>query len=301
MVTIRELLYETLATWGRGWSFESVAQAGETLGALLWHGLPRRARLATDSVARHLDVSPPEAQRIARASFGHAGRAFLEVFLTQRIDWRFIHERLVVPEAEQMAQLVALDRPLVCTTGHLGAWELQAGLMGLTFPRRGCLVIVRRPKDLALHHVVTRLRRRPNADFVDHRRAVFAIQRVLRRKGLAAFLADHNCSRDEAIFLPFLGEVAAVNAGPALMAVRAEAVIATPVMVRLPDGRYCQHLGPCLDTRQLTGSRDEKVRAATMFIADTMADFVRRYPEQWFWMHRRWKTRPEGEGKAGER
>lgn len=291
---MRELLYETIAFLGRGMSPETAATCGNGLGRMLWKMLRKRRKLARRAIAEHLQLPKDEAKRIAKASFRHNARSFVEIMLTHRMGPRFLAERVTFAEPENVRFLAETTRPVVFATGHLGAWELQTGSLA-AFPGKRKIVVVRLPKDRALHAVMMRLRTRPSVDVVPHRQAVMPVLRTLRKGGMAAFLVDHNCTRDEALFLPFLGRLAAVNMGPALLAVRSDALVVPGFLVRGPDGGYIQHFDIPLDTAKLPGDREEKIRATAEFYTQAVERFVRRYPEQWFWMHKRWKTRPPGE------
>lgn len=291
---MRELLYEILTSAGRRMSFEQTARLGNALGRLLWQALPGRRKLAVEAMVRHLGISKPEAGRLAKESFRHNARSFVEIMVTQRMDPRFLAEGVTFADPERVRFLAETKRPVIFATGHLGAWELQTGSLG-AFEGKRKIVVVRRPKDRALHEVMMRLRTRPMVDVVPHRQAVMPVLRILRKGGMAAFLVDHNCTRDEAVFLPFLGQTAAVNLGPALLAVRAKALVVPGFLVRAEDGRYVQHFDEPLDTASLEGERDEKVQATAEFYTRAVETYVRRYPEQWFWMHKRWKTRPPEE------
>ena len=118
---------------------------------------------------------------------------------------------------------------------------------------------------------------------VGHRTVVAAVLRALRKNGIVAFLVDHNAPRSEALFLPFMGEETAVNMGPALLAVRAEALIWPVCLMREGNG-YVFHLQEPLDTATLKGSREEKVLAAATFYTKAVEKAVQRAPEQWFWI-----------------
>ncbi len=288
---MRELLYETVAFLGRRLSPEQAAALGDGLGRLLWRTLRKRRKLARRTIAERLELPRDEAKRLAKASFRHNARSFVEILLTHRMGPRFLAERVTFAEPENVRFLAETTRPVIFATGHLGAWELQTGSLAV-FPDKRKIVVVRLPKDRALHAVMMRLRTRPAVDVVPHRQAVMPVLRTLRRGGMAAFLVDHNCTRDEALFLPFLGRTAAVNLGPALLAVRAEALVVPGFLVRGPDGGYIQHFDAPLDTATLPGDRDAKIRATAEFYTQAVERYVRRYPEQWFWMHKRWKTRP---------
>ena len=202
--------------------FSRIRSLAKGLGSLLWTCLPKRRRLATESIARHLELSQATAESLARASFTHNARSFLESVLVP--EFGLSHPLLDVERPDLLERLKRGERPSVITTAHLGAWELLASLLGdvSDHPR---LTVVRTYKNKLMDYVTTRLRSSHGADVIGHREAAFPVLRALRKNGYAAFLADHNTSRSEAFFLPFLGEEAAVNKGPAVLAVRAKALV----------------------------------------------------------------------------
>ena len=290
-------LYDIAALVGHITPPAALGAVADGLGRALWLTVPKRRALATEAVAQHLGLPHRQARVLARSSFGHSMRSFLEIMHTRRFDQGLFGEVVDMSPATILSDLLPLRRPIVVATGHLGAWELMGGLGPVAISDRPNLVVVRRPKDLALHEVMTRLRTRPGLAVVEHRNAAFKVLRTLKKGGTTTFLVDHNCSRDEAVFLPFLGRAAAVNKGPALLAVRANALILPMILVRTGGGRYALHASPPLDTAELTGTTEERTLEAAAFYTRAVEDFVRRFPEQWFWMHRRWKTRPPDEDR----
>ncbi len=272
--------------------FERVARYGNALGALLWHCLPGRRRLAVRAIADHLGVSQQEAARIARESFAHNARSFLELVLVERFGFELSGGRLVIDNPDRLRRISESDRPVVATTAHLGAWEFMASLLGQWHLDRPRMVVVRRNSNRTLNDFIFAMRGARGLHVVDHRNAVFTVLKGLKRNGCVGFLVDHNCRRDEAIFLPFLGETAAVNMGPALLAVRAEAEVWPAFMIREGD-HYRLYIDEPLDTATLDGDRDDKVKTVARYYTEAVERAVRAHPEQWFWMHKRWKTRPE--------
>jgi KDO2-lipid IV(A) lauroyltransferase len=189
---------------------------------------------------------------------------------------------------------------VVAFTAHLGGWELLAGILDSMRPDYRRIVIVRSQRNPAVNALISHLRGvSGGVEVAEHRNASAAILRVLRENGTTAFLVDHNTGSDEALFLPFLGETAAVNQGPALLALRGKAVLYAVFLVRRPDATYEIHTVGPFDTSELKGSIAERSRQITGFYTRTAEDFIRKYPEQWFWMHRRWKTRPPDENNGG--
>lgn len=288
---MKQLAYDSLAGLGQRLDYDGVRRWGERLGGLLWTVLRERREMAAEAIARHLHIPADQARSMARKNFANTGRSFFELFLSRKVDLRFVEKRIRISDPNSFQALLETDRPMVSISGHLGAWELMGPVMHVMIPGRHKQVVVRKPKDTTLHEVMTRLRTMPTVEVVDHRNAVLKVLRNMKKGGATGFLVDHNTSTSEAIFLPFLEAIAAVNMGPALLAIRAKAVIQPMFIIREGDG-YVLHTEPYLDTRELEGSREEKIQRAALFYTQAVERAVRRWPEQWYWLHRRWKTQP---------
>lgn len=294
---IQRCIYSVLSSCTSGLGnldFPGIRRLAPRLGALLWAALPSRRALAARNIRDCLKLSEAEANSLARESFNHNAQSFLEAVLIPRFG--FDHPALRVVNPERFARFSATPSPIVISSGHIGAWELQAGLLGEfqhhngTGQERPCMVVVRRNSNPALNRLMMDLRSSRGLQVVGHREAVFTVLKGLRRHGVAAFLVDHNAGRSEALFLPFLGRPAAVNMGPALLAVRTGAEIWPTSILRHGDTyHFCLEEPLC--TASLSGERDDKIRAAATFYTEAAERFVRRAPEQWFWMHNRWKTK----------
>ncbi|BDV01341.1 acyltransferase [Thermodesulfomicrobium sp. WS] len=268
-----------------------VASLGSALGRALWWLLPKRRGLAYASVHRRLGVPGPAAERIARESFRHTGMAFAEIFQGRHTGPRFLHEQVIVERPDLLTALFSSTRPAVVVSGHLGAWELLVALMALFPHRPACQVVVRLPKSPFLRGLILHARNQARIRTVGHRDASAGVLAMLRAGGLAAFLVDHHCRQAEAERLLFLGREASVNRGPALLAVRAKAEVWPLFLVREPRiGSFRLLQESPLDTRGLTGDPAARVRSVCRFYTQAVEHAVCRYPEQWLWMHRRWKA-----------
>ncbi len=269
--------------------FGGLAALGSLLGNAMWLVLRSRRNLAVRNISARLGVSGAEAARLAKASFCHSARSFVEILLTDRFGMDSPRLRLAQPEL--MARMKASPRPIVAATAHIGSWELLASLLGDLYEEpRPRVVVVRRYPDPAVQAFITDRREARGARMIGHRTVAASVLKALRRNGIVAFLVDHNAQRSEALFLPFLGEEAAVNMGPALLGVRADALI-WPIFLLREGADYVCHMAEPLDTAELEGSREDKVRVAAEFYTRAVEDVVRQYPEQWFWLHNRWKQR----------
>jgi KDO2-lipid IV(A) lauroyltransferase len=295
-----DILYEGLGAVLQRLPVRCVGLLGHGVGRLMWYGLPSRRRLASEAISLHLDKTPRQARELGKANFAQTGKTFLELFLNRRVDPRFIQERIRISNPENLALVQGAERPVVAATAHLGSWELLAGIFPWIFGGRRMQIIVRLPKNRALGQILLHFRGHAGVEIVHNRQAAPFVLRCLKRNGVSAFLVDHNCGRSKAVFLPFFKKYAAVNVGPAVLAVRSGALVWPAFLLRDGDRGYVFDSHPPLDTTLLSGTLQERARQTASFYTAAVEKMVLRYPDQWFWMHKRWKTRPPWEKKAGE-
>lgn len=272
----------------------TLARSGKLLGWLMKILLPGRFRTARSSMERHLEIGHAQSRSLMNQNFQHTGRSFLELLHSRKVDRRFMQNRVCIKEPERLESVISAQRPIVAITGHLGAWELLSGFIALYFAQRPCQIVVRHPKNEALKEMMLHFRAKNNVEIVSSKEAAPRVRSCLSQNGLSGFLVDHNTGRSKAVFLPFLQDYAAVNMGPALLALRSRAIVWPIFMVREGAG-YGIHNHEPLDTQTLEGTLREKVNQVAAFYTREVEAMVRRYPEQWFWMHKRWKTRPDWE------
>lgn len=286
---MRYKLLRFLAARMSGLSWNTLRRIAGVLAFCFWHLAPARRNEAVEAIEKHLQVSHEEARRIARRSFQENFLSFLEIFHAGRFHTDTCVSVLYTPEVKELLQ--AETAPIVIATAHLGAWEMMPGLATDLLPDREGLVVVRRQHDEALNRLMAELRGARGMRAVDHRRATRVVLPSLRKGGVTAFLVDHNANRQESVFLPFLADTAAVNMGPASLALRTKAAVYPVFLLRDGKGGYILHLLKPLHTADLQGGIPDRIRQIAAFYTDAVASMVRAYPEQWFWMHRRWKTR----------
>lgn len=292
MTTGQKMRLRILKSFGsflRRFGFSGAERMGNFMGRLFWRLLPSRRELATKNIMTHLGKGREEAEQIAFESFIHNARSFLEIVLTK--DFGLDSPSLRFDPPELFEELKNCQRPIVAATAHFGAWELLASLLGQIYEApRPRMVVVRNYPDPAVQEFIASCREATGADMVGHRQAAMGVIRALHKNGIAAFLVDHNAMRREAIFIPFLGEEAAVNAGPALLAVRGKALV-WPLVLAREGNDYVFRLQKPLDTAELTGTREENILETAKFYTRAIEKFIIDTPEQWFWMHERWKTK----------
>jgi KDO2-lipid IV(A) lauroyltransferase len=151
--------------------------------------------------------------------------------------------------------------------------------------------IVVRPLDFKpLDHFIFNLRTRYGGKIIPKERSIHAIIKSLNRGEMVALLMDQNVDWYEGVFVDFMGHRACTNKGLALFALKTGAPVVPVFMVREKSGLRAE-FGPEIVTVK-TGDRQKDIETNTQEYNRVIENFVRRYPEQWFWIHQRWKTKP---------
>jgi KDO2-lipid IV(A) lauroyltransferase len=138
-----------------------------------------------------------------------------------------------------------------------------------------------------LDELAARFRRRSGAELIIKRQAVREVLQALRRGRMVGILLDQNATRAEGVFVPFFGVPASTSKGLAVLALRTSAPVVPVFLRREPGGRHCLEASPALEP-----PADGDVAAYTATFNQVIEAAIRRAPEQWLWMHARWRTRP---------
>lgn len=272
------------------WAFALGAALGWVGGSVL--------RIRRADVDRNLELAFPEEgpvrrRRMARASYAHLGR---EAVSTLRVSSRGPEEvvaRTVMVGFDAFRSALAEGKGVILLTGHLGNWEVG----GAAFSARGLPVdaVAKGMANPRFEAVLSALRSRVGVRLIDLADATHEGLRSLREGHVLGLIADQN-ARDQGIFVPFFGTEAATFRGPALLALRSGAPIFLGVSLREPGlpARYRVTIRRIVFAP--SGDLETDVRALTATHTAALERAIRAAPEQYLWQHRRWKTRPPGEG-----
>jgi KDO2-lipid IV(A) lauroyltransferase len=263
---------------------------GRALGRL-WGALDRRHLMIA---ADNLREAYPEwdEKRIlstARGVYAHFGTILFDILW---MEGRAGEELLAITDVEGLEDAraaVASGRGVVCPTGHFGNWEFQGVASALL---TGPFSVVARPLDNPeLDRRLVGLRTSTGNAVIYKRRALSQIMQTIRTGGIVAIVIDQNVQEKDGVFVDFFGRPACTTTVAAAVALKTGCVI-LPVHCPLgPDGRYRMIYGPPVEWEG-GGGGPEDVAALTQRLTSTIEGWVREHPEQWLWLHRRWKTRP---------
>lgn len=182
---------------------------------------------------------------------------------------------------------------LILFTAHLGAWELTSfgpALFGYPFS-----FLVRRLDNAKIESLVDNVRVRFGNQTIDKLAAARSMVKILRSNGMLGLLPDLNTLDSEAIFVDFFGTPAATNFIMAKLALRTNAPIIPIIAPWNEEKRKYQLIIQPPIRFDASGDEDADVRRLTTKLSQHIESQIRRYPGQWLWIHKRWKTRPKGE------
>jgi KDO2-lipid IV(A) lauroyltransferase len=187
---------------------------------------------------------------------------------------------------EEVEKVRSAGRPLVLFTGHCGNWELLGAAVNCRGV--GMAVVARSLDEPGQQEMLAGLRARFGTPTIERgsEGAVRQLLGTLRRGGALGMLIDQDSGKMEGVWVPFFGRPAFTPVGAAKIALKQKAAVVPVFIERLADGRHRVHFQPPLDL-------PDDPEAATALMTAKIEEQVRRRPEQWVWMHRRWRRQPE--------
>jgi Kdo2-lipid IVA lauroyltransferase/acyltransferase len=182
---------------------------------------------------------------------------------------------------------------LLLLGGHIGAWELSSFALGLY--GHPCHFLVRAITNSRVDALVNEYRGLSGGKPIEKNESARVMFKVLHAGGAVGILADHNTALEEGVFVDFFGVPACSTSGLARIALRTGAAV-VPVYALWDEtsAKYRLHIDPQVELIR-TGDADADVRTYTARFIQIIENIARAYPDQWLWVHKRWKTRPPGE------
>jgi KDO2-lipid IV(A) lauroyltransferase len=266
---------------------EGAEAAGRRIGRLYRTIDRKRRRLAEENLARAFpEKRPDEIEALSIAVFEHFGGVAADVLHAASGAPEALDARISVRGDDRIRAALAAGRGLLLLTAHLGNWEYSAlATAAAGFPT----TVIARPLDnLLLETLLKGFRERNGNNVVYKADAAREMLRVLRRGGVVGILADQHARTPDAVVVPFFGRPASTTSIVARLADRTEAMIIAAVCERTSPARYRLSFGPEIDVRTLRPEEREPL-ALTARLNLEVESLVRRTPEQWLWLHNRWR------------
>ena len=273
---------------------ETSMRFGKAVGRFLAKRFPKLQKTAR----RNLELAFPEMpeeerERIALGTFESLGRHLGFVSHFKKFKLESVRALVEVVGKEYFDRAHASGRGILFFTGHFGSWEVF-NLLPPAFGY-GMNILVRRIDNPLVENYVDNMRTRFGSITLDKTKSARTMFRALEQGELLGILADLNVQEKEGVFVDFFGIPASTTVSIAKLAIKTNAVVLPAFAVWEESKRkYVVYLEPPVEYKPDDNS-PENIRDLTQKITATVKKYVRRYPEQWLWIHKRWNTRPPGE------
>ena len=237
--------------------------------------------------------SEAERKRILRGVFTSLGRQLAELCQFPRYTPENIDQVVVYDGLENYERAYARGKGVLFLTGHFGGWELSAFAHSL---HGHWLHVVMRPMDNPyLDRMLQQYRTMYGNKTVAKDDFVRGLLAAMKAGETVGILMDTNMTPPQGIFVDFFGIPACTASGLARIALRTDAAVVPGFTIWDPAmQKYRLRFDPALELVR-TGDLEADIAANTQMFTKVIEDYVRKYPDQWLWVHRRWKTRPEGQ------
>lgn len=256
----------------------------------------RRTTLENLRNALGNELPDRELRRIGLASWAHLGRIGFDALTFPTLSAESVGSIVRYRGLEHIRGAYARGKGVLLFSGHFGHWELVALMQG--FLGMPLALVTRKLDNPFLEKRLARLRTLSGNEIIHRRGAVREMLKALKRNVGIAIVIDQDARRS-GVFVPFFGRPAATTPTLAAVALRTGAPIVPVFSVPRPDGSYDVIYEPEVEVVN-TGDREADVHRVTAQCTAIIERWVRRHPEIWLWMHRRWKTAPPASIPTGD-
>jgi Kdo2-lipid IVA lauroyltransferase/acyltransferase len=270
--------------------------AGAGIGSIAFHLLKRLRKTGLQNL--HLaypEKSEPERLAILREEFRSLGWQMAEFCQMSKYTPGFASKFIRYEGLDNYLAARAKGKGVLVVTGHLGAWELSSfyhSLMG--YPMS---LVIRRLDNPRVDALVNTIRTRHGNRVIHKDDFARGLITAMHAGETVGILMDTNMTPPQGVFVPFFGIPACTASGLARVALHSGAAVLPGFLLwEESEQKYVLHFGPELSLIRTADAADDILANTALFTA-AIESYIRQYPGQWLWVHRRWKTRPEGEGK----
>ncbi|MGA9364297.1 MAG: lysophospholipid acyltransferase family protein [Bacteroidota bacterium] len=260
---------------------------GDNVGSLAYLIAWRRRTIAIDNLTHAFpEKNRDEIKRIALGAFRNYAISISELLWFPRLTPERLRKFVRVLDVDLAEKMYSRGKGIVYISGHFGNWELTA-LAAAHFTGYPATIIVQNQRNRLVDKVINGYRCIWGNSIVPMESSVREVLRQLSQGKTVAMLADQSAPM-EGLFVPYFGRPAATHQGPAIFSLRTGAPIVMGLLIRKEKGKY-ELIFVEVRTDDLKEYNDENVAELTRRHVALLEKYVRMYPDQWLWMHRRWK------------
>jgi len=263
---------------------------GRQLGRLAYHFNREHRKVALQNlhIAFGEEKSEEELHAIAKGTFQNLGMMAIEFFRIPRMNTETFEKRVVVEGLHEAMGLLKKKRGVLILISHFGNWELM-GLMSKVIGNP-IMVIAKPLKNRYVDQFITEIREEAGLEVIPPERASRKVIHALSQNRVVGILIDQRAKRSEGVWVDFFGRKAPTTPGLAVLALKTGAPVLPVFMIRNGSNKHRLLIKEPLELIH-TGDVKKDVEANTQLINHTLESMIRQYPDQWFWVHRRWERK----------
>jgi len=293
------LLSKSLAFFGKMIPYRLALWLGKGIGDFFYFIIGIRKRVALENMNRAFQSkrTEKEIRHILRNHYQHLGKVLMEFACTPKLNRENIASTVAIHNIETLTEANAQGHGAILLSAHFGNWEyLAMSLANLATP---VYAVFMEQKNLAVDQIIKDYRMKTGLRPLKVGGAARGVIMALREGSNVLTLLDQDGGWDGK-FVKFFGAPASTSTGPISIALRYKAPILLAMSAREKDNRIHVYLEKILDVGELPDS-DASVEQVLNLYHAKLEHYIKSYPEQWFWMHRRWKTPPPEFRRANSR
>lgn len=265
---------------------------GNTIGKFLYRILKKRRQIALNNlqIAFGDDLKETRRQEICKGSFINFSKTIIEFMRFPKFNAENIWDEVTVHGREHLSASLETGKGVIVFLPHFGNWELLSLVYGALIPNRA-KAIAFPLKNVRLNELIWRYRQLLSLELIPRKNAIRATRRALKNNDAVGFFADQNAG-DQGIFIDFFGKPASTARGPVSLALKTGAPLLFSLDIRQPDNRHHVHISPPIHLEP-SDDFERDVELYTTHLMEQLEEYIQKYPDQWFWLHNRWKTQPD--------
>lgn len=294
--TVRAFIFFCLkgvAFLSRSLSWQFGVRVGGWIGTLFFYLLRRERARSYESLQIAFGASKTERDlnEIMKKSFQNLGKGLIEILNLQNLSEEEVNALVSIEGEEYLKGAEIEGKGTILVTGHIGNWELMAAVLSV---RGYPLHVIAAPLyDPRIDEWIVRLRARFDIETISRGSPSSSkkILGVLRKKEILGLLIDQD-TQTNGVFVNFFNKKAYTPGGAAQLALKSGATTLMCFVTRLPNNRHRITIEKPMALTQ-TDDHQKDVEVNTARFTSRIEEHIKQYPDQWVWMHRRWKTKPE--------
>jgi len=247
-----------------------------------------RRSYVTAALQKHLGLDAESSESMARRTYRSFFENALEMASLPYLTANELKTKFRVEGMEHLRTAHALGRGVVIVSGHYGLWELVPPWLCLN--GYSMTTVVRRQKNPEVDVWFEQMRHRFGAATTDSGYGLREILRTLRKGDILGLMSDQNAG-DHGCFVDFLGEPASTVVGPAQISLKSHAPVVVLAAHRCGDGPHLIEIRPPIRPEEFSDDEAGRTQLTQLFTS-ILEHWIRQRPDQWFWLHQRWKSRP---------